>query len=150
MEGSRFYPNPVCTHILQNPAFIRWACASRRLPRTSPGGPTTHRDSLRLLPIQRDQAKLHRETRVATRSASQARQRSTVASAPRLRVFRTKTSASCPHTAHCSPSDFRGCDSSRNLDLALLPPLFAQRQTAAVSSAHLLQAGSRDRSGRRC
>ncbi|HTD15649.1 MAG TPA: hypothetical protein VK673_10735, partial [Chthoniobacterales bacterium] len=45
-----------------NPAFTRWACASRRLPRTSPDSPTTQRDSLHFLPIQRDKAKPHRGT----------------------------------------------------------------------------------------
>src|ERR1700758_4115064 len=44
MEGSRFYPNPVCTRILEPPPSPNLACASRRLPRTFPDAPTTHRD----------------------------------------------------------------------------------------------------------
>jgi hypothetical protein len=37
MEGSRFYPKPVCTHTFE-PAFTNWARSSRRLPQTSPDG----------------------------------------------------------------------------------------------------------------
>ena len=66
-------------------------------------------------------------------------------SAPRLRVFRTRTTPSCLRRAHCSPSDSRGCDSNRSLAPALLPLPFAQRQMVEVSSVDLLQAGFRDR-----
>src|SRR6201986_1312909 len=44
MEGSRFYPNAVCTRILETPPLPNLACASRRLPRTFPDAPTTHLD----------------------------------------------------------------------------------------------------------
>jgi hypothetical protein len=62
MEGSRFYPDPVCRYTVESPALTRWACASRRLPRMSPDIPTTHRDSLCLLPMQHDKAEPHRGT----------------------------------------------------------------------------------------
>jgi len=52
-EGSRFYPNSVCSQVLDTPALIGWACPSRRLPRTSPDAPITHGDSLRSVSTQR-------------------------------------------------------------------------------------------------
>jgi hypothetical protein len=62
LEGSRFYPNSVCTYTLDPPALIRWACANRRLPRTSADVPITHRDSLRFPPMPSDEAEPHRGT----------------------------------------------------------------------------------------
>jgi hypothetical protein len=111
-RGEPLLPGPRLHAHSRNPAFTNWACASRRLPRTSPDVPTTHRDSLRFLPMQHDKPDLivgrfrepparqclRNTTVVCTirsgcgqpskaaplgcrpRSASQARQRSTVPS----------------------------------------------------------------------
>ena len=53
MEGSRFYRDPVCTHILETPRLLV-GVSEQALPRKSPDAPTTQCHSFRFLPMQTD------------------------------------------------------------------------------------------------